>query len=155
MNVTFVITKEKVYRQIFATSAHTTRAREAIGLPQEITERMLLTADNKHIIAPLIDNSINDVYAEIVRYHPDCSVNFTRNGEGDGCYVFNMNIPSNYPTDNINQLEQRVESYIVNSTLQNWYSNVKPDEASIIATKRQNDAAIIQMLLTRRTKPLN
>ena len=47
-----------------------------------------------------------------------------------------------------------VESYIANRTLQNWYTDIKPDEASISAAKAQNDVMTIHTMLTQRTRPI-
>ena len=150
--INFSITREHIYNGVFATSAHTARAREAMGIPVDITGRMLLTADDKHVIAPLIDNSVNEVSCDIVRHHPGSSVEFNRNGN-DGEYLFNITVPMNYPTGNAGMLATIIGDYILNRTLQSWYTDIKPDEANAAATKAQNDAGTIQALLTQRIKP--
>ena len=150
--IIFIITREDIYKRIFASSAYTARAREAMGVPQSIVERMLLTPDDKEIIVPMIENSVNEVLTDISRYHQESSVTFT-NAEDTERYLFNINTPDNYPSENGEKLRQSVESYIVNRTLQNWYTDIKPDEAAIIAAKTQNDAANIRMLLIQRRKP--
>ena len=150
--IRIVITKEDIYGRLFATSAYTARAREAMGVPQSIVERMLLTPDDKEIIVPMIENSVNEIFTDISRYHQESSVTFT-NAEDTERYLFNINTPDNYPSENGEKLRQSVESYIVNRTLQNWYTDIKPDEAAIIAAKTQNDAANIRMLLIQRRKP--
>ena len=67
--------------------------------------------------------------------------------------MFNIKVPESYPTGNEEKLGKCIESYITNHTLQNWYTGIKPDEAGINAVKTQNDATIIQQLLTQREKP--
>ena len=52
--IKIVITKESIYKHIFATSAHMTRSREAMGIPASIGERMLVTADEKEMLDPHI-----------------------------------------------------------------------------------------------------
>ena len=150
--IRFTITRENVYNRVFATSAYTTRARETMGIPSGITERMLLTADDKHIIDPMIDSSVNEIASEIVRYHPGSCVEFTKESDAEG-YQFCINAPANYPAGNAGKLAGSIESYIANRTLQNWYISIKPDEANIAAVKAQNDAMTIQSMLTQRTKP--
>ena len=147
-SITFVITKEDVNRHIYATSAHMTRSREAMGIPSSIGEGMLITADKHEMIGPHIRNSVNNVFCDIVRYHPGSNIEITQEG-----YKFTINTPSNYPTENGEKLKDCIGSYIANRTLQSWYTNIKPDEASITATLVQNDAATIQQLLMQRTKP--
>lgn len=149
---TFQIDIQNIYKHIFATSAYTARARQAMGIPQEITERMLLTADDKEIISPLIENSVNEIFTDIERYHPGSSVTFGQDG-ADEVYTFNIDTPTNYPAGNGERLGRSIVSYIANRTLQSWYTDIKPDEAGIASTKAQNDAALIQMLLTQRAKP--
>ena len=146
----FHITREEIGKRIFATSAYTARAREALGTPPAITERMQATADDMALLNPIIDNCASEVFTFIVRYHPGSNLEFSNDG-----YRFNINTPANYPADNGSKLAQVIESYIVNRTLQEWYTNVKPDEAAITATKTQNDAATIHSLLTQRKKPTN
>lgn len=153
-SVIFAVTKENIHSRIFANSAYTVRAREAMGIPPAIGERMLITADDKGIINPLIDDSVNEIHSHITRYHPGSSVEFNNDAYG-GYYMFTVNTPSNYPGDNEEKLTHCAESYIVNRTLQSWYTGIKPDEAAIIATKVQNDAATMQILLTQRKKPSN
>ena len=151
-SVKFVITKEELYGRIFAISAYTTRAREAMGVPHNATERMILTADDKKFIDPFIADSVNEIFTHIIRYHPDSCVDFTLDEYG-GYYMFNIKVPESYPTGNEERLGKCIESYMTNHTLQNWYTGIKPDEAGINAVKTQNDAAIIQQLLTQREKP--
>ena len=145
----FVITKKNIYNRIFATSAYTTRAREATGMPQSISESMLLTTDEKRIIDPLIENSINEIFSFIACYHPATSIE-DDNGEG---YMFNIKAPANYPAGNEGKLTKCIESYVTNRTLQDWYTCMKPDEASLVAAKTQNDITTLQSLLTQREKP--
>ena len=150
--ISFALQRENICKRIFATSAYTARAREAMGVPPAIVERMLITADDIDIINPHIENSANEVYTDIVRYHPGSSIRFTQD-ECGGFYIFNIKVPSNYPTNNVDTLKQSIESYISNRTLQSLYTDLKPDEASIIATKTKSDAVTIQMLLTQRENP--
>ena len=144
----FLITRERLYKRIFAASAYMVRAREAMGIPPAIGERMVITEDDRKMIDPLIENSVNNVFCSIERYHRGSTVEYT-----DNSYTFYINVPNNYPAENGKKLKTAVESYIVNHTLQNWYANMKPDEASIIAAQTQNDTVTIQQLLMQRTKP--
>ena len=152
--VKFVITREDVYKRIFTTSAYTARAREAMGIPAAVAERMLITADDKEAVDPLIDNGMNAVLADIVRYHPGSSMEFTQDEYG-GYYMFHMKAAESYPTGNEEMLTQSIGSYVANRTLQNWYADIKPDEAAMTVAKMQNDATTIHLLLTRREKPKN
>ena len=72
-----------------------------------------------------------------------------------GYYMFHMKAAESYPTGNEEMLTQSIGSYVANRTLQNWYADIKPDEAAMTAAKMQNDAATIHLLLTRREKPKN
>ena len=148
----FVITKRNIYNRIFATSAYTTRAREATGMPQSISESMLLTTDEKRIIDPLIENSINEIFSFIACYHPATSIDYSTD-DNDGAYIFNIKAPANYPAGNEGKLAKSIESYVTNRTLQDWYTCMKPDEASLVAAKTQNDITTLQSLLTQRGKP--
>lgn len=145
----FVITKKNIYNRIFATSAYTTRAREATGMPQSISESMLLTTDEKRIIDPLIENSINEIFSFIACYHPATSIE----DDNGGAYIFNIKAPANYPAGNEGKLTKCIENYVANRTLQDWYTCMKPDEASLVAAKTQNDITTLQSLLTQREKP--
>lgn len=151
--MTFTITKKDIYERIFATSAYTSRSREAMGIPAGIIERMQATADEKKLIEPLIDSSVDDAYTHIVRYFPGSTSQFTGDTQ-DGKYTFYIPTPTEYPSGNSDRLKRCITSFIVNRTLQAWYTDVKPDEASIAATKVQSDAANIVQLLTQRTKPI-
>lgn len=151
-NIKFVIKKENVYKHIFTASAYTARAREAMGIPRGMVERMVITADDKEAINPLIDNAINEAYGYIARYFANSNVNFTQDNDG-GYYAFDIGTPDNYPGGNSEKLAQCVESYIANSVLQHWYASIKPDEGSLIAVQAQNNAATMQLLLTQREKP--
>ena len=149
MNTTrFAITKENLYKRIYAASAYIVRARESLGVPAGIGERMLITADDKKIIEPFVDKSVNSVFCYIERYHPGSSVEYS-----DNSYMFSIKIPYNYPAENSKKLKTAIESYVTNHTLQSWYTSIKPDEASIIAVQTQNDAVTIQQLLMQRIKP--
>ena len=150
--VNFTITRENIDKRIFATSAYTARAREAMGIPPSVVERMVVTADDKEMVDPLTNNAINEVFAYITRYFTNSSVNFTPDSSG-GCYTFNIGAPDNFPSGNGEKLQQSIGSYIANRILQSWYTGIKPDEASILALQTQNDAATIQMLLAQREKP--
>ena len=152
--VKFAITREDVYKRIFTTSAYTTRAREALGIPAAVAERMLITADDKEAVDPLIDNGMNAVLADIIRYHPGSSMEFTQDEYG-GYYMFHMKAAESYPTGNEDMLEQSIISYAANRTLKDWYTNIKPDEVGTFAAKVQNDATTIHLLLTQREKPKN
>lgn len=145
----FAITKESLCKRIFAASAYMVRARESMGVPPAVGERMLITEDEQKMIEPLIDNGVNNIFCSIERYHPGSSVENT-----DKAYTLYVNAPSNYPAENWKKLRTAIESYIVNHTLQSWYASTKPDEASIIAVQAQNVATTIQQLLVQRTKPL-
>ena len=146
--VEFYITKEMIGKRIFATSAYTARARESLGTLPAITERMLATADDTAVLNPLIDDSINEVFTFIVRYLPESIVEFCNDG-----YRFAIKAPENFPADNGGKLKQCIESYIADRALQEWYANVKPDEAAITSARTQNEAATLQALLTQRVKP--
>ena len=148
--ITFVITREDVYGHILATSAHVTRSREAMGTPTSIGESMLITTDEKEMLDPHIRNSVNNVFCDIVRYHPGSNVETTQEE-----FKFTINTPSNYPDENGEKLKESIESYIANRTLQSWYTDVKPDEAAITATKTKNEAETLHALLTQREKPHN
>ena len=155
--ITFSVRKKDVYERIFAISAYTVRAREAMGVPSENAERMLVTADDKQFLTPFIDNSISEIFTEIIHYHSNCSVGFCKDekDEDEDYYIFNLRTPANYAVSNQNKLEQRVRSFVANRTLQSWYSYINPNEASIIALNAQNDLATLQALLTHRSKPSN
>ena len=144
----FVITKESLHKRVFAASAYIVRARESMGVPPAVSERMLITADELKMIEPLIENCVNNIFCRIERYHRGSTVE-----PSDTAYMFYINTPDNYPVENGKKLKTAIESYIVNHTLQNWYTSMKPEEASIIAVQTQNDAATIQQLLVQRTKP--
>ena len=148
--IEFYMTREEIGKHIFTTSAYTARAREAMGTPHTITERMQATADDTALLAPIMDNSAREVTAFIVRYHPGSNVENSNDG-----YRFTIQVPENYPTGNADKLKPAIENYIVNSTLKEWYTNVKPDEATITATKTQNDVVTIEALLTQRERPTN
>ena len=150
--VNFTITRENIDKRIFATSAYTARAREAMGIPPSVVERMVVTADDKEMVDPLTNNAINEVFAYITRYFTNSSVNFTQESPS-GYYTFNIGVPENFPSGNAEKLQQSIESYIANRILQSWYTGIKPDEASIIALQTQSDATTIQTLLTQREKP--
>ena len=150
--IKFAITKKSIHDRIFATSAYTTRARETMGMPGSIAERMLITADDKHLIDPMIDNSVNEVSCMIARYHPGSSVEFNME-ENDGEYRFCIAAPVNYPAGNAGKLAQSIESYIAGRTLQEWYSDIRPDEATNAAARVQNEAMTIQEMLAQRTRP--
>ena len=150
--VKFVITRANVHERILATSAYTARAREAMGIPPALAERMVITADEKERTNPLIDNAINETFAYIARYFASSNANFTQDSSG-GQYTFNIATPDNFPSANGEILQQCIESYIANRVLQSWYASIKPDEASVIAQQAQNDATTIQTLLTQREKP--
>ena len=146
--IEFYMTREEIGERIFATSAYTARAREAMGTPPAITERMQATADDTALLNPIMDNSASQVTAFIVHYHPGSNVEYS-NDE----YRFTVQVPENYPAGNGDKLKQAIVNYIVNSTLKEWYTNVKPDEAAIMVTKTQNDAVAIEALLTQRERP--
>ena len=150
--VNFVTNRNNVYNKVFATSAYTARAREKTGMPPEIIERMTITADDKLVIDPIIENCINEISTYITRYHPNSSVDFITD-EHEGHYLFNIVVPDNYPIGNEDKFEKSVENYITNRTMQEWYSIIKPDEANIPAAKAQSDILTIQTLLTQRKKP--
>lgn len=150
--MTITITRAGVCGRIFAATAYTARAREAMGTPPTITERMLATADDNAILCTLIENSVNEIHSEIARYHPGSTTEFSEDESG-GHYIFNIKVPANYPTDNEKQLQQSIESNIAGRALQEWYANIKPDEAAMTAARIQNDTMTLQALLTQRIKP--
>ena len=83
--IEFHITKEEIGKRIFATSAYTARAREAMGTPPSVTERMQATADDTALLAPIMDYSASEVFTVIVRYHPGSSMELINDG-----YLFNI-----------------------------------------------------------------
>ena len=91
--IKIVITKGNIYDRIFSTSAYTARARETLGLPDGIVERMQLTADDRHVIDPMIDSSADEIYGEITRYHPGSSVELTEYENGIN-YEFSITLPA-------------------------------------------------------------
>ena len=148
--IEFEIRRESIEKRIFTTSAYTARAREAMGTPQAIAERMTVTADDTALLHPLMDDSVNEVVTIIAHYHPGSNVEFLNDG-----YSFSIKTPENFPADNGSKLEQSIGSYIAGRTLQSWYTDVKPDEAAITATKTKNEAVTLHALLTQREKPHN
>lgn len=150
--VTFLITRENIYNRIYAASAYIVRAREAMGVPAGMGERMLITADDKRAFAPLMDDSVNEIFAEIAHYHPGSHVISTTDNDENG-YRFAVRVPPNFPSANKDKLPHCIESYITDRTLQSWYTVIRPEEATVIATRTQNDAVILQTLLTQREKP--
>ena len=146
------ITRAELCDRIFAATAYTARAREAMGTPPTITERMLATADDNAILCTLIENSVNEIHSEIARYHPGSTAEFSEDESG-GHYIFNIKVPANYPTGNGRKLQQSIGSNIAGRVLQEWYASVKPDEVAMTAARIQNDTMTLQALLTQRTKP--
>lgn len=150
--IKFDITRADVCKRIFATTACTARAREAMGTPPAITERMLATADHSAMLYPLIEESVNEVYGDIARHHHGSTVDFVEDEHG-GHYAFDIKVPANYPDGNERKLEHCIASYIAGRALQEWYTNAKPDEAAITAARIQNETTTLQALLTQRIKP--
>ncbi len=148
--IEFKITIESIGKRVFATSAYTARAREAMGTPPAIAERMTVTADDTALLHPLMDDCVNEVVTIIEHYHPGSNVEFLDDG-----YRFTIKVPENFPTDNDKNLKHSIESNIACRTLQSWYTDVKPDEAAITATKTKNEAVTLHALLTQREKPHN
>lgn len=148
--IEFKITIESIGKRIFATSAYAAHAREAMGTPATITERMTVTADDMPLLHTLMDDSVNEVITLVSHYHPGSNVEFLNDG-----YSFSIKTPENFPADNGSKLEQSIGSYIAGRTLQSWYTDVKPDEAAITATKTKNEAVTLHALLTQREKPHN
>ena len=151
-SMTITITRADLCDRIFAATAYTARAREAMGTPPAITERILATADDNAMLYPLIENSVNEVHSDIVRYHPGSTAEFDEDESG-GHYIFNIRLPANYPTGNGRKLQQSIGSNIADRVLQEWYASVKPDEVAMTAARIQNDTMTLQALLTQRTKP--
>lgn len=154
--ITFSITRKTVHERLFVTSANLVRVREAMGIPPEVCERLLITDDNKELIAPLLEDSISEIFTEIVRYHSNCTVGFFKDekDKNEDYYIFNLRAPVNYPTSNQKKLEQRVQNFVNNRILQSWYTNIKPDEASTFALNAQNDIAVLQAMLAQRSSPI-
>ena len=148
--IEFEIRRESIDKRIFTTSAYTARAREAMGTPPAIAERMTVTADDLPLLHPLMDDCVNEVVTIIAHYHPGSNVEFLDDG-----YRFTIKVPENFPTDNDKNLKHSIESNIACRTLQSWYTDVKPDEAAITAAKIQNEAATLHSLLTQRERPHN
>ena len=121
--MTITIRRADLCDRIFAATAYTARAREAMGTQPAITERMLATADDSAMLYPLIENSVNEVHSDIVRYHPGSTAEFGED-RSDGHYIFNIRLPANYPTDNVSKLQQSIESNIAGRVLQEWYASV-------------------------------
>lgn len=149
---TIAIHKNDICEHIYMVSACTARAREAIGLPNDIIERMIVTKDEMRKISNLIDQSANDLISIITHYYPNSTMQRKDDILG-GYNIFNIETPPEYPSGNKETLRHYFESYITNRTLQKWYTDIKPDEANITATKVQNDTNNITNLLTQRTKP--
>ena len=126
------------------------RAARMAGL-SEVPVR-IIEADDKRAIAPLMDDSVNEIFAEIAHYHPGSHVISTNDNDENG-YRFAVRIPPNFPSANKDKLPHCIESYITDRTLQSWYTVIRPEEATVIATRTQNDAVTLQTLLTQREKP--
>ena len=138
-----------------AESGYTATARSAAGIPEAMTQSMLITDDEKRVIDNWIRNSINEATFLIGRHLGRCSVNYLPDdGQNTAKYILSFPQPHNYPTDAIMQLGECIVELTTGNVQQQWCMTVKPDETSIPAFRVQQAQIRLKELLAIRSRPL-
>ena len=143
-----------IHAKLLAESGYTTRSRQALGAPDEVTESMLMTDDEKRILESWVRSALNEAAHTIGQHFGQCSVKrLATDGEEDKRYIISFPRPHNYPVAAIEQLKECVTELAIATAQQQWSMTVKPDEANIAAVRVQQARALMKGILTMRTRP--
>lgn len=153
--VTITIDGGEIASRIFSESGYAALARAKSGIPEQFTDIMQATDDDRKAVGRFIADSINEVAGIISRYMSPCTVKQCgTDGDAHSIMCLRFTIPHNCPEDIIGLLREKVASFAAASSQQRWMLMVKPDEASIHLQKAQSDIMQIRELLSTRTRPV-
>ena len=149
------ISTGSIHSRLSAESGYTATARSASGIPETMTQRMLITDDERRVIDNWIRSSINEAAFLIGRHLGRCSVNYLpADGENAAKYILSFPQPHNYPTEAIMQLGECIAELTTGNVQQQWCMTVKPDETSIPALRVQQAQTRLKELLVMRSRPI-
>ena len=153
--VTITIEWNDIIGRIFAESGYAALARAKAGLPEQFTDILQVTEDDRRILKGYIRDSINEAAVTISRYLAPCSVKFIGNaGEEESLVYLTFTPPHNYPDRMLPALKECISALTVSRCLQYWVLTVKPDEANIHISKAQGELLHMRELLSARTRPV-
>lgn len=153
--IEIIVDSDSIYKRLFKESGYAVRSRSAMGMNATLADTVHITDDERETLGQWVRKSINEAVHGIYRYVGPCSVKYCMDTETGGeRYVISVTAPHNYPTEHVALLETCISDLVFNRTMQQWYTTMKPDEASLMAANIQEDALLFRELLTQRERPV-
>lgn len=138
MDVNIIIGEERIYKDVYAITAHTGKASEDM-------DKISVSEDESSVIEPFLKESAAELSDVISTYG---TIEY-----GDGNISINFSLPSNWKDSVKPTLEQCLGNYLTNSICQRWFAMTNKDDVKYYADKVVVNATNIIKLLCERIKP--
>lgn len=138
MDVNITIGEERIYKDVYAITAHTGKASEDM-------DKISVSEDESSVIEPFLKESAAELSDVISTYG---TIEY-----GDGNISINFSLPSNWKESAKPTLEQCLANYLSNSICQRWFAMTNKEDVKYYSDKVVVNATNIIKLLCERTKP--
>lgn len=138
MDVNITIEEERIYKDVYAITAHTGKAAEDM-------DKISMSEDESSVIDPFLKESAAELSDVISTYG---TIEY-----GDGSISINFSLPSNWKESVKPTLEQCLVNYLSNSICQRWFAMTNKEDVKYYSDKVVVNATNIIKLLCERTKP--
>ena len=153
--ITFSVRHKDIVDRIKLYTHYTGEARRNAGLPDKQAAAMQASADDATQMGDHIENALNEVGTILSRYFAQflAGQNVKDGNEENKEYTFTIAAPELLPSTATANVEKCIENLVVRRTLQQWFVQHRPEEATLQAAEAQNAAAHLRELLTLRSRP--
>ena len=153
--ITFSVRHKDIVDRIKLYTHYTGEARRNAGLPDKQAAAMQASADDATQMSDHIENALNEVGTILSRYFAQflAGQNVEDGNEENKEYTFTIAAPELFPSTATANVEKCIENLVVRRTLQQWFVQHRPEEATLQAAEAQNAAGHLRELLTLRSRP--
>lgn len=138
MDVNITIGEERIYKDVYAITAHTGKASEDM-------DKISVSEDESSVIEPFLKESAAELSDVISTYG---TISY-----GEGVINIDFILPANWKDSVKPTLEQCLGNYLTNSICQRWFAMTNKDDVKYYADKVVVNATNIIKLLCERIKP--
>lgn len=149
-NITLRLNVQKTEQRIHTYTYYMGESHKEAGLPSGMAARLQTSDDDAGQLRDHLLIAATDIAATISQYLSACE---TKSVDDGSMILFSFTLPPDFPHDTLRLIETTVENYAVMRTLQQWFTQHKPDESAHVANEAQIQLLQLRRQLTQRTKP--
>lgn len=153
--ISFKLHNKKVLQRVETHTYYTGEARKNGMMPPMAAANMQASGKDGIQLTDHLLVACSEIARFISSYIAMCRIQQRESidGSGDVITFFTLDVPSNFPTDIIGELEPVMENYAVSRVLQQWMAQHKPDEMVLAANEVQQHTATLRGLASMRKRP--